>query len=87
MLLGRLNGVRHEHRDRQRANAAGHGRIGAGKFLHGIGIDIANKTLSVRSAILADIDHRSSRLYEVTREKSGLSDRAYQDVRLAAFSG
>ena len=51
-------------RDGQRTDAAGHGRIGAGQLLDGLGIDVANQ-LAVGLAIHADVNHSSAGMDEI----------------------
>jgi hypothetical protein len=90
--------VRHQHGDRKRSDAAGDWCVCTGNFGD---LDRMNVTdqfsrrfrsedrhfLFGREAIHADVDHRSSRLYEIAGDHRGSTDRRDEDVGATAFSG
>ena len=74
----RGDGIAHEHRDCNRANAARNGRDPARDLFHAIGVDISDDdrlAVRARNLIDADINDRSARFHHVGAQKSGFADR------------
>src|SRR4051812_48840275 len=78
----RLHRVREQHRDRHRADAAGHRRDRGGLLSHRLEVDVTDET--VLGAIRADVDHDDALANHLCRDELRPPDGGNEHVRPAA---